>query len=52
MALRPELAAGMPALCPDLETKSIARCGHWTQQEKPAELNAILVDWLVRRFRA
>jgi pimeloyl-ACP methyl ester carboxylesterase len=52
MALRPELAAGMPVLCPDLETKGIARCGHWTQQEKPAELNAILVDWLARRFRA
>jgi pimeloyl-ACP methyl ester carboxylesterase len=27
----------------------IARCGHWTQQEKPAELNAILLDWLSRR---
>ena len=49
-ALRPELAAGMPALCPDLETKQIARSGHWTQQEKPEELNRILVDWLVRRF--
>ena len=21
-------------------------CGHWTQQERPAEVNAILVDWL------
>jgi pimeloyl-ACP methyl ester carboxylesterase len=51
-ALRPELAAGMPALCPDLETKMIERCGHWTQQEKPVELNRILADWLVRRFRA
>jgi pimeloyl-ACP methyl ester carboxylesterase len=49
-ALRPELAAGMPALCPDLETHRIERCGHWTQQEKPGELNAILVDWLRRRF--
>ena len=46
----PKLAAGMPALCPDLEMKQIAHCGHWTQQEKPEELNAILVDWLVRRF--
>jgi pimeloyl-ACP methyl ester carboxylesterase len=52
MALRPELAAGMPALCPDLEMKQIARCGHWTQQEKPEELNRILADWLVRRFRS
>jgi pimeloyl-ACP methyl ester carboxylesterase len=21
-------------------------CGHWTQQERPAEVNALLVDWL------
>jgi pimeloyl-ACP methyl ester carboxylesterase len=51
-ALRPEFAAGMPALCPDLEMKGIERCGHWTQQEKPEELNRILADWLVRRFRS
>jgi pimeloyl-ACP methyl ester carboxylesterase len=50
-ALRPEMAAGMPALCPDLETVMIERCGHWTQQEKPDELNRTLVDWLQRRFR-
>jgi len=49
--LRPEMAAGMPALVPDLETVMIERCGHWTQQEKPDELNRILVDWLGRRFR-
>jgi len=28
----------------------IAGCGHWTQQEKPAELTAIMIDWLSRRF--
>lgn len=50
MALRPELAAGMPATCSDLEIHGIEGCGHWTQQEKPDELNAILVDWLERRF--
>jgi microsomal epoxide hydrolase len=49
-ALRPEMAGGMPALCPDLEMVSIERCGHWTQQEKPDELNRVLVDWLRRRF--
>ncbi|MCL4685140.1 alpha/beta hydrolase [Myxococcota bacterium] len=48
--LRPEMASGMPALCPDLETVQIERCGHWTQQEKPDELNRILVDWLQRRM--
>lgn len=48
--LRPEMAAGMGALIADLETVMIPRCGHWTQQEKPAELNRVLVDWLRRKF--
>ncbi|MEL7030509.1 MAG: alpha/beta hydrolase, partial [Pseudomonadota bacterium] len=48
--LRPELADKMPRLCPDLEMRMIEDCGHWTQWEKPDELNAILVDWLSRRF--
>lgn len=48
-ALPPAMAAGMPALCSDLETVMIEKCGHWTQQEKPEELNRILVDWLSRR---
>lgn len=50
LALRPEMAAGMPAVCSDLEIHMIEGCGHWTQQEKPDELNAILLDWLKRRF--
>jgi pimeloyl-ACP methyl ester carboxylesterase len=49
-ALRPEMAEPMRGLCDDLELHMIARCGHWTQQEKPDELNALLVDWLRRRF--
>ena len=28
----------------------IARCGHWTQQEKPDELNRIMIDWLRRKI--
>jgi len=50
-ALRPERAEAMRELVPDLEIVMIRGCGHWTQQEKPAELNAILVDWLSRRCR-
>jgi pimeloyl-ACP methyl ester carboxylesterase len=49
--LRPEMAAGMSSLVTDLETAMIEKCGHWTQQEKPDELNRILLDWLGRRFR-
>ena len=49
--LRPEMAAGMSSLVTDLETVMIEKCGHWTQQEKPEELNRILLNWLGRRFR-
>jgi epoxide hydrolase A/B len=49
--LKPERAETMRALVPDLEMAMIRECGHWTQQEKPAELNRILLDWLVRRCR-
>lgn len=49
-ALRPEMAAGMPALCSDLEMQQVAKAGHWIQQEKPDELNAHLCKWLARRF--
>ncbi len=48
-ALRPEMAAGMPALCSNLETTLMERAGHWVQQEFPDELNARVVDWLTRR---
>ncbi len=49
-ALRPEMAAGMPDLCADLELHTVAKAGHWVQQESPEEVNDLLVDWLVRRF--
>jgi pimeloyl-ACP methyl ester carboxylesterase len=49
-ALRPEMAAGMPLLCSDLETHMIPKAGHWAQQEYPREVNARLIDWLRRRF--
>lgn len=50
MFLPIEIAATMPKLIPDLETHVIKDCGHWVMWEKPAELNALLTDWLVRRF--
>ena len=40
----------MRADVPDLEVHMIEDCGHWTQQEKPAEVNAILLDWMARRY--
>ncbi len=50
VALRPQMAAGMPALCSDLEMHNIERAGHWVQQEFPNEVNTLIVDWLKKRF--
>jgi len=50
IVLRPELTVGMENHIPDLEKHVIADCGHWTQSEKPDELNRLMVDWLKRRF--
>ncbi len=49
-ALPPALAANMPNQIADLEMATIDRAGHWVQQERPGEVNAVLVDWLKRRF--
>jgi len=48
--LVPALAQGMPDMIGDLEMHELARCGHWTPAEFPAELNTILIDWLTRRI--
>lgn len=45
--LRPEMAEGMRHWVPNLRaTKMIKDCGHWTQQEKPDELNQHLLEFL------
>ena len=50
-ALPPRMAAGMPALCSDLEMHNIERAGHWVQQEFPDAVNETIVGWLKRRFK-
>ena len=45
--LRPEMAAGMAAWVPHLRATHVVKdCGHWTQQEKPEEVNRLLIDFL------
>ena len=48
--LPPSAAEHMPDFIGDLETRLVAGSGHWTQQEKPAEVNRLMLDWLDRRF--
>jgi pimeloyl-ACP methyl ester carboxylesterase len=44
--LRPELAEPMRAWFDDLRIEQVANCSHWTQQERPAEVNRLLLDFL------
>ncbi len=48
--LPPSMADKMSKYCSDLEKALVLDSGHWTQQEKPDEVNAIFLDWLNRRF--
>jgi len=36
----------MPALIPGIRMEHLERCGHWTQQERPEEVNRLLLDFL------
>jgi len=51
LVLPPSAADGMEKLVPDLEKHLVLDSGHWTQQEKPDEVNAKLIEWYRRRFR-
>jgi len=48
--LPPSMAEGMPAYIDDLETHIIDECGHWTQNEQPEQLAALMKDWILRRY--
>ena len=48
--LSPAMAAGMPALCSDLEMHTIEQAGHFVQIEKPEAVSSLIVHWMQRRF--
>ena len=43
-------ADGMEKIIPDLEKYLVRDSGHWTQQEKPDEVSAKLIEWRRKRF--
>ena len=44
-----QLLPNLKKFVPNLrETIMLPGCGHWTQQERPAEVNAAIVDFLKR----
>lgn len=49
MLVQPRNVEAMRAHVPDIEIHTIYECGHWTQQEHPQAVNALLLDWLARR---
>ena len=40
---------GMKPLVNDLTLHMLDDCGHWTQQERPDDVNRLMLDWLVER---
>lgn len=48
--LPPSSADGMEDFITDLEKHTVMDSGHWTQQEKPEEVNRVIVDWLNRKI--
>jgi pimeloyl-ACP methyl ester carboxylesterase len=47
-----ERSAGIVERVANLEKTLIRGSGHWTQQEKPDEVNRAILDWMDRRFPA
>ena len=45
----PEQIEAMKPLVTDLTIHMLEECGHWSQQEKPAAVNGLILDWLVQR---
>jgi pimeloyl-ACP methyl ester carboxylesterase len=46
VALGMPLTYGLESWVPDLQIRYISRCGHWVQNEAPAEVNRLLLDFL------
>jgi pimeloyl-ACP methyl ester carboxylesterase len=47
--ISPQHIAGMRSLVRDLEIHVLEGCGHWSQQERPDEVNRLIINWLVKR---
>ncbi len=50
VVIHPQQVEAMKHYVPDLELHVLESCGHWIQQERPADTNRLLLDWLGRRF--
>ena len=46
VVIEPHHIEAMKPLVPNLTLKMLEPCGHWTQQERPDDVNRLIVDWL------
>lgn len=46
VVIKPEHIEAMKPLVPNLRLEMLEPCGHWTQQERPEDVNRLIVDWL------
>ena len=44
----PDQIDAMKPLMGKLELHMLENCGHWSQQQKPDEVNRLILDWLAR----
>ncbi len=49
VVISPQHIEGMKPLVDDLTVHMLEDCGHWTQQERPDDVNRLMLDWLVER---
>ncbi|TNE62663.1 MAG: alpha/beta hydrolase [Alphaproteobacteria bacterium] len=49
-ACPPRIADGMEKLCGPYERIDLKGCGHWSQQERAADVNRALLAWLRQHF--
>jgi pimeloyl-ACP methyl ester carboxylesterase len=48
--IAPEQIEAMQPLVKDLTVEMLEPCGHWTQQERPDDVNRLIMNWLSRKM--
>ncbi len=49
LIIAPEHIEGMKQLVRNLDIHMLEDCGHWSQQERPDEVNRLMIEWLMQR---
>jgi pimeloyl-ACP methyl ester carboxylesterase len=47
--IAPEHINAMKPLVTDLTIEMLEPCGHWSQQERPEDVNRLIINWLARK---